>query len=221
MLVTKGDAKIQNWNKQPRHWGLMNAHTKTQNWNNKHPSQYWLLNAPPRHKTEIINSPIIAGYRMHAQRHKTEIINSSIIAGYWMHAQRHKTEIINSPIIAGYRMHMLRPEELAVLVVTFAFFSCLSCAKHFHKRMVSSAAMLATVWPSGDMHRLRMRPEWPEKHSSDKITKVERKKVHHRLCTGQNKTNLFCFFKQDCKVVRHILSHSRQAHESWKIKGSS
>ena len=30
----------------------------------------------------------------------------------------------------------------------------------------------------------------PQKHSSDKITKVERKKVHHRLCTGQNKTNL-------------------------------
>lgn len=156
MLVTQCDAKTQNWNKQPSHWWLMNAHTKTQNWNNKQPNQCWLPNAPPRQKTEIINSPINAGYQMHAQRHKTEIINSSINA--------------------GYRMHMLRPEELAVLVITFTFFSCLSCAKHFHKRMVSSAAMLATVWPSGDMHRLRMRPEWPEKHSSDKITKVERKK---------------------------------------------
>ena len=217
MLVTEGDAKIQKWNKQPRHWGLMTAHTKTQNWNNKHPSQYWLLNAPPRHKTEIINRPIIAGYRMHAQRHKTEIINSSIIAGYWMHAQRHKTEIINSPIIAGYRMHMLRPEELAVLVVTFAFFSCLSCAKHFHKRMVSSAAMLATVWPSGDMHRLRMRPEWPGKNSSDKITKVGSKKFITGCALVETYFFICIFFKQDCRVARHILSHSRQAHESWKI----
>ncbi len=40
-------------------------------------------------------------------------------------------------------------------------FFFLSDVKHFHSRMVSSAAALATVLPSGDIARHRMRAEWP------------------------------------------------------------
>ena len=67
---------------------------------------------------------------------------------------------------------MERPEVVLVaLAATFSFSFSLT-AKHFHRRMVSSAAMLATVWPSGDMHRFKMRPEWPKRDKCLSLTLI-------------------------------------------------